>query len=88
MKKINTPGKRNIKMVLKIQNQIFNMNCVRYILKVENNDGKYFIGVFTNINDKEFYFEYPSSQRRNEDWDRIDRELGAQFIYNKDIKQS
>lgn len=76
------------KMVLKIQNQIFNMDCVRYILKVENKDGKYFIGVFTNINDKEFYFEYPSSQRRNEDWDRIDRELGAQFIYNKDITKS
>jgi hypothetical protein len=72
-------------MVLKIQNQIFNMDCVRYIQKVETKDGKFFIGVFTNINDKEFYFEYPSTQRRNEDWDRIDRELGSAFIYNKEI---
>jgi hypothetical protein len=74
-------------MVLKIQNQIFNMNCVRYVIKVDNKDGKFYIGVFTNINDKEFYFEYPSSQRRNEDWDRIDRELGSAFIYNKELTQ-
>jgi len=45
-------------------------------MKVDGKDGKHFIGVFTNIeNDKEFYFEYPSAQRRNEDWDRIDRDL-------------
>jgi len=72
-------------MVLKIQNQIFNMSCVRYVIKVEAKDGKFFIGVFTNINDKEFYFEYPSAQRRNEDWDRIDRELGTSMIYNKEV---
>lgn len=72
-------------MVLKIQNQIFNMSCVRYVLKVENKDGKFFIGVFTNINDKEFYFEYPTAQKRNEDWERIDRELGSAFLYNKEI---
>jgi hypothetical protein len=62
-------------MVVKIQNQIFNMSCVRYLIKVDGKDNKFFIGVFTNIDDKEFYFEYPSAQRRNEEWDRIDREL-------------
>lgn len=62
-------------MVLKIQNQIFNMNFVKYVMKVDNKDGKFYIGVFTTISDKEFYFEYPSAQRRNEDWDRIDKEL-------------
>ncbi|HMS64572.1 MAG TPA: hypothetical protein PKD83_04885 [Ignavibacteria bacterium] len=62
-------------MVVKLQNQIFNMNFVKYLIKVDGKDGKFFIGVFTNIDDKEFYFEYPSVQRRNEDWDRIDREL-------------
>ena len=61
------------------------MNCVSYVIKVESKDGKFFIGVFTNIHDKEFYFEYPSAQKRNEDWERIDRELGSAFIYNKDI---
>lgn len=62
-------------MVVRIQNQIFNLNFVRYLLKIDNKDGKFYIGVFTTIADKEFYFEYPSVQRRNEDWDRIDREL-------------
>lgn len=62
-------------MVLKIQNQIFNMNFVKYIMKVDNKDGKFFIGVFSTINDKEFYFEYPSAQKRNEDWERLDKEL-------------
>jgi len=75
-------------MVLKIQNQIFNMSCVRYILKVEDKAGKFYIGVFTNINDKEFYFEYPSAQRRNEDWDRIDRELGtSSLILGKEVNK-
>lgn len=64
-------------MVLKIQNQIFNMSCVRYIIKVDNKDGKFYIGVFTDINDKEFYFEYASVQKRNEDWDRIEKVLGS-----------
>lgn len=64
------------------------MTCVRYVLKVESKDGKFFIGVYTNINDKEFYFEYPSAQRRNEDWERIDRDLGTSMIYNKEITKS
>lgn len=72
-------------MVFKIQNQIFNMKCVRYVMKVDHDDGKFYIGVFTDINDKEFYFEYPSAQRRNEDWDRLDRELCNGFIYNKEV---
>lgn len=71
-------------MVVKIQNQIFNMDCVRYLLKVDNTDGKFYIGVFTTFENKEFYFEYPSVQRRNEDWDRIDRELSPGFHF-KDI---
>ena len=75
-------------MFLKIQNQIFNMNFVRYVIKVDNKDGKFYIGVFTSINDKEFYFEYPSAQRRNEDWERIDRELGSAFLYSKEIAKS
>jgi hypothetical protein len=75
-------------MVLKIQNQIFNMNFVKHIMKVDNKDGKFYIGVFTTINDKEFYFEYPSVQRRNEDWDRIDRELGSEILYPKGIAKS
>lgn len=67
---------KEINMIVKIQNQIFNMTYVKYLMKVDGKDGKHFIGVFTNIeNDKEFYFEYPSAQRRNEDWDRIDRDL-------------
>lgn len=74
-------------MVLKIQNQIFNMTCVRYVLKVEDKAGKFYIGVFTNINDKEFYFEYPSAQRRNEDWDRIDRELGSGYLLGKEVNK-
>lgn len=48
-------------------------------MKVDGKDGNFFIGVFTTIGDKEFYFEYPSAQRRNEDWDRIDRELVPVF---------
>ncbi|MBV6479019.1 MAG: hypothetical protein HGGPFJEG_01780 [Ignavibacteria bacterium] len=74
-------------MVFKIQNQIFNMSCVRYLLKVDSKDGKFFIGVFTNIDDKEFYFEYPTMQKRNDDWDRIDRELNPTFQF-KDIAKS
>jgi len=74
-------------MVFKIQNQIFNMSCVRYLLKVDSKDGKFFIGVFTNIDDKEFYFEYPTMQKRNDDWDRIDRELKSTFQF-KDIAKS
>lgn len=73
-------------MIVKVQNMIFNMSCVRYLVKVDNTDGKFFIGVFTNINDKEFYFDYPSAQRRNEDWDRIERELGSAFLY-KDVSK-
>ena len=64
------------------------MNFVKYIMKVDNKDGKFYIGVFTTISDKEFYFEYPSSQRRNEDWERIDRELGSGMLFNKEIKTS
>ncbi len=75
-------------MVLKIQNQIFNMNFVKYLMKIDNKDGKFYIGVFTTLNDKEFYFEYPSSQRRNEDWERIDRELGTGLLNIKDIAKS
>lgn len=74
-------------MVFKIQNQIFNMSCVRYLLKVDSKDGKFFIGVFTDIHDKEFYFEYPTMQKRNEDWDRIDRELNPTFQF-KEIAKS
>lgn len=74
-------------MFIRIQNQIFNENCVRFVIKVDNKDGKFYIGVFTNINDKEFYFEYPSSQRRNEEWERIERELSPSFILNKEINK-
>lgn len=74
-------------MIFKIQNQIFNMDFVRYLLKVDSKDGKFFIGVFTNIQDKEFYFEYPNMQKRNEDWDRIDRDLNLTFKF-KEIGQS
>lgn len=70
-------------MVVKLQNQIFNMKFVKYLIKVDGKDGKYFIGVFTDIEDKEFYFEYPSVQRRNEDWDRIDRELTPSFNFKE-----
>ena len=70
-------------MVVKLQNQIFNMKFVKYLIKVDGKDGKYFRGVFTDIEDKEFYFEYPSVQRRNEDWDRIDRELTPSFNFKE-----
>ncbi|MDZ4712152.1 MAG: hypothetical protein SGI89_07465 [bacterium] len=75
-------------MFIRIQNQIFNSQYVRYIVKVDNDDAKFYIGVFTAINDKEFYFEYPSHQKRNEDWERIDRELGSAFLYNKELTKS
>lgn len=74
-------------MVVKVQNQMFNMDFVKYLLKVDSKDGKFFIGVFTTIGDKEFYFEYPSAQKRNEDWDRIDRDLNPTFHF-KDIVKS
>jgi len=74
-------------MVIRIQNQIFNLNFVRYLLKVDNKDGKFYIGVFTTIDEKEFYFEYPSLQRRNEDWERIDGDLSPSFNF-KDISKS
>lgn len=70
-------------MVVKLQNQIFNMKYVKYLIKVDGKDGKFFIGVFTDIEDKEFYFEYPSLQRRNEDWDRIDRDLSPSFNFKE-----
>lgn len=60
------------------------MSCVRYVMKVESKDGKYFLGVFTDIKDKEFYFEYPSVQKRNEDWDRIGRDLSSEMTDNKE----
>jgi len=62
-------------MVIKIQNQMFNLSFVKYLMKVDTEEGKYFIGIYTTINDKDYYFEYPSIQRRNEDWERIHREL-------------
>ena len=74
-------------MVVKIQNQIFNMSFVKYLMKVDGKDGNFFIGVFTTIGDKEFYFEYPTMQKRNEDWDRIDRELNPTFQF-KEIAKS
>lgn len=75
-------------MVIKLQNQIFNMNFVKYLMRVDNKDGKFYIGVFTTIGDKEFYFEYPSAQKRNEDWERIDRELGSGMLFNKELTKS
>ncbi len=75
-------------MVLKIQNQIFNMNFVKHVMKVDNKDGKFYIGVFTTIGDKEFYFEYPSAQRRNEDWERIDRDLSPDMLHHKEFAKS
>lgn len=75
-------------MVIKLQNQIFNMNFVKYLMRVDNKDGKFYIGVFTTIDDKEFYFEYPSVQKRNEDWERIDRELGSGILFNKELTKS
>lgn len=70
-------------MVIKIQNQMFNLNFVKYLMKEDTQDGKYFIGIYTTLSDMDFYFEYPSSQRRNEDWDRIHRELVPGFYYNE-----
>jgi len=40
-------------------------------MKVDSKDGKFFIGVFSTIRDMEYYFEYPTPQKRNEDWERI-----------------
>ncbi|MEO8210219.1 MAG: hypothetical protein ABI840_06635 [bacterium] len=64
------------------------MNFVKYLMRVDNKDGKFYIGVFTTIADKEFYFEYPSAQKRNEDFERIDRDLGAGMLFNKEITKS
>lgn len=75
-------------MIVKVQNMIFNMSCIRYLVKVDNKDGKFFIGVFTNIDDKEFYFDYPSAQRRNEEWERIERDLGSALLYNREMSNS
>ncbi len=75
-------------LILKIQNHIFNMNCVRYVMKVESKDGKFYLGVFTDIKDKEFYFEYPSAQKRNEDWERIEKDLGSTSVINTEPKKS
>lgn len=72
--------------MIRIQNMMFNLSFVRYLIKVDNKDGKFFIGVFS-INDKEFYFEYPSAQRRNEDWDRVEREFGSSLFLNKEISK-
>lgn len=70
-------------MIIKIQNQMFNLNFVKYLMKEDTNDGKHFIGVYTTIKDMDFYFEYPSTQRRNEDWDRIYREAVPNSFYNE-----
>ncbi len=83
-----THGIKVNEMVLKLQNQIFNMSFVKYLMRVDNKDGKFYIGVFTTIGDKEFYFEYPSAQKRNEEWERIDRELGAGMLFNREITKS
>jgi len=64
------------------------MNCVRYVMKVESKDGKFFLGVFTDIKDKEFYFEYPSAQKRNEDWERIEKDLSSTSVINTEPKKS
>ncbi|MDQ3022743.1 MAG: hypothetical protein M3R36_19590 [Bacteroidota bacterium] len=64
------------------------MSFVKYLMRVDNKDGKFYIGVFTTIGDKEFYFEYPSAQKRNEEWERIDRELGAGMLFNREITKS
>ncbi len=58
-------------MVFRVQHQIFNFNFVKHIMKVDSKDGKFFIGVFSTIRDMEYYFEYPTPQKRNEDWERI-----------------
>ena len=83
-----THGIKVNEMVIKLQNQIFNMSFVKYLMRVDNKDGKFYIGVFTTIGDKEFYFEYPSAQKRNEEWERIDRELGAGMLFNREITKS
>lgn len=70
-------------MVIKIQNQMFNLNFVKYLMKEDTREGKHFIGVYTTIKDMDFYFEYPSVQRRDEDWDRIHRELVPVFYYHE-----
>ncbi len=57
-------------------------------MKVESKDGKFFLGVFTDIKDKEFYFEYPSAQKRNEDWERIEKDLGSTSVINTEPKKS
>ena len=62
-------------MVFRVQHQIFNLNFVKHIMKVDSKDGKFFIGVFSTIRDMEYYFEYPTPQKRNEDWERIYEEM-------------
>ncbi|MDQ3194698.1 MAG: hypothetical protein M3P82_06855 [Bacteroidota bacterium] len=57
-------------------------------MKVESKDGKFYLGVFTDIKDKEFYFEYPSAQKRNEDWERIEKDLGSTSVINTEPKKS
>ncbi len=44
-------------------------------MKVDSKDGKFFIGVFSTLRDMEYYFEYPTPQKRNEDWERIYQDL-------------
>lgn len=58
-------------MVFKVQHQIFNLNFVKHIMKVDSRDGKFFIGVFSTIKEQEYYFEYPNSQKRDEDYEEI-----------------
>lgn len=62
-------------MVFRVQHQIFNFNFVKHIMKVDSKDGKFFIGVFSTLRDMEYYFEYPTPQKRNEDWERIYQDL-------------
>ncbi len=73
-------------MVVKIQNQMFNLSVVKYLMKEDTKEGKFFIGIYTTLKDMDFYFEYPTSQRRNEDWDRIHRDLVPGSLFsNKEI---
>jgi hypothetical protein len=66
---------KDLRMVFRVQHQIFNLNFVKHIMKVDSKDGKFFIGVFSTIRDMEFYFEYPTPQKRNEDWERLYEDL-------------
>lgn len=68
-------GGKFSKMVFRVQHQIFNLSFVKHIMKVDSKDGKFFIGVFSTIRDMEFYFEYPTPQKRNEDWERLYEDL-------------